>query len=347
MDATGATSSATSDVTSTSSSENQIDANVASSTTPDVTDAPSSEATPETERERLLAVVKSVVETDADTTDTTTSDTTTGTDTQKPDDAAKVATDADPDPTDAELATYTKGAQSRIKDLVKARKEVEQQFEAVLPEVEAHRSFVEYLDRTDLRTDDVNLLLGIGAALRAGDFKTFLNGVRPYIELAEQAVGERVPATLQEQVDQGLITEEHARELAQARFAVAHTRGQLTERQTADQAAAQEAAKHSVRTATQSWENSVRAQDPDYGVKQDAVRRYAQALIQERGLPRSPQEAVRYANDAYAEVNKTFAAARPSVRPTRQMPGSVHIPSSGSAEPKSLREAALLGLRRG
>jgi hypothetical protein len=251
------------------------------------------------------------------------------------------------DPSEAELATYSKGAKGRIEQLVKARNETRQQLEVVQPLVEQAQQFNAYLATNDLGADDVNLLMGVGAALRRGDFKTFLDGVRPYIEMAEQATGLRLPADLQSQVNDGYASEEVARELAQARFAAAHAQGELVHRGQRDQAQADEARRTDVRSATQSWEDGIRSRDPDYSVKQDAVRRYAQAIIAERGLPRTAQEAVQFANQAYEEVNKTFSAVRPAPKPTRLAPGSVHVPTSGTvAEPKTLMEAALLGLSR-
>ncbi len=57
-----------------------------------------------------------------------------------------------------------------------------------------------------------------------------------------------------------------------------------------------------IRAAVDSWEASIRTRDPDYAQMSDAVRSNAQRLLQERGIPRTPQEGVALVQAAYEAV---------------------------------------------
>jgi hypothetical protein len=81
--------------------------------------------------------------------------------------------------------------------------------------------------------------------------------------------------------------------------------------------------------------------DPDFAKKEKSIARYARALMQERGTPRTATEAVALIKEAYAEVNSDFAAALPAKEPVRRAPIA---PSTNGAKaaPKTLLEAVRL-----
>jgi hypothetical protein len=73
----------------------------------------------------------------------------------------------------------------------------------VEPELAQHRQLTGYLREHQLAPDDVNMLLGVGASLRRGDFQGFLNGVMPYVQAAQEALGLRLPPDLPSTVEDG------------------------------------------------------------------------------------------------------------------------------------------------
>jgi hypothetical protein len=357
-DTTDSTSAASSSAPETASSQTPTDTQPSSGTQTDQTASPS-DATPLSEREGLLAAVRAVVNTQetpaSDTEDAATQtgqdrdanpDTagTTGADpgTQTPDIQATPA----PDPTEAELRKLRPETRRRFEQLLAQRDEARTSLTALTPEIEQHRQLQGYLRENQLAPEDVNVLLGVGAALRRGDYQGFLNGVMPYVMAAEEAVGRRFAPDLQQQVNDGLITEDTAREVTQARFRANQAEGRLHEATTTRAQEDQGRALAEVRTAVETWEANVRARDPDYALKAAAVRRFAQGLMQERGAPRDPSEAVKLVSDAYREATETFVRARPPPRPTRTAPSGINGASHAAVpEPVSMKEAAIMALR--
>ena len=316
--------------------------------------SPSSGDTPLSEREGLLAAVRAVVKTqetpalspdgaatqgqDTDTAGTTGADP--GTPTP---DANAIQTVADP--TEAELRKLRPETRRRFEQLLGQRDEARTTLDQIRPEIEQHRRLQGYLTENQLAPEDVNVLLGIGASLRKSDFKGFLDGVMPYVQAAQEALGLRLPPDLQQQVDDGLITEATARELSTTRFRANQAEGRARDESTARTQETQGRAIEAVRVAVANWEDGIRKRDPDYALKAVAVQRFSQAYMQERGVPRTPAEAVKLVQDAYQDATAQFARARPAPRPTRQAPSGINGTSHGADPgPATMKDAAIMAL---
>jgi hypothetical protein len=258
------------------------------------------------------------------------------------------------EPTAEELKAYTPKAQDRIRELVQRGKQFQAERDALRGELETlqplARQFQDvqgFIAESRISEGEFGQLLTAGAALKRGDFNSFLQAVRPYVQYAEEAMGVRLPDDLRQQVDNGLMPEDAARELVRSRHQANIATAQVQELSQTQAVERQQAAATSIRTAVATWETGVQARDPDYGAKQAAVQRYAQALIAEHGAPRSPQEALSLAEKALDEVNKTFTAFRPAPKPTLRVPTGGQTPTNALApEPKSLMDAVLQGLQR-
>jgi len=331
-----------------------------SGSTPDSTPSPSSGDSRQSDREGLLAAVRSVVSretTPASEGDTPpTGDAAPGTpepgQVAAPGDQAPPQTDPlddlnAPDPTEAELRKLRPETRKRFERLLAQRNEIRQHLERVQPELAQHRQLQGYLQEHQLAPDDVNLLLGVGASLRRGDYKAFLDGVTPYVMAAQEALGLRIAPDLQAQVNDGLVSEEAARELTRTRHRAAQAEHRLREQ---TQVVTNEQSNRNVgaiRASVDAWEAHIRSRDPDYAHKADTVRRFSQALLQERGIPQTQEQAVALVQAAYDEANRTLTALRPRPQPTRPSPSSVHVATGGvSPEPTSMKEAALMALQR-
>jgi hypothetical protein len=280
-------------------------------------------------------------------------------DVREPSDAPSPSPRGDPpqsddlqgDPTEVELDTYKPDTRRRIEQLLAQRNEARQASERYKADADAFGQFRDWQAANQLENDDINLLLDAGAALRRGDFRGFLERAIPYIDAARQAVGDLLPADLQAQVDEGSIPWETARELGMHRINEARLQTEAnTIRQTVDLTAQRQLAEQTY-AAVADWEARTKARDPDWVLKQDVVERFSSALVMSKGRPTSPQQAVAMAQEAYEEANRVLGRVQPQPTATRPSPSSNvhHANGNGSAapEPRTLMEAAILGLQRG
>lgn len=313
--------------------------------------APSSSATQGETKETLLDAVLSAVP-DAATKDdpdkitfaTEDAPASSQPDQEKPEaEAPEPETDLDQDPTKEELARYHSRTRKRIEKLLNERN-------AAREEAQATKNLREYLSANDIAKDDFQLTLDLAVAMRKGEYRAFLEGVAPYVQLAQEALGLSLPQDLQQQVQQGYMTTEAASRMSQERYArlkAEQDAARLAAMQQTQQVSQQQAAfSQSVEQTVSAWETQIRKTDPDYGRKEDAVKNFLWAVVRERGAPASPQQAVEIAQEAYARANNMFRSFAPTPKPTSRVPSSVNRTAGVAPEPKSLMEAAMIGLER-
>jgi hypothetical protein len=95
------------------------------------------------------------------------------------------------------------------------------------------------------------------------------------------------------------------------------------------------------------WEAGVRKQDPDYARKEPLVRNLLWSVVQETGAPQTPEQALWIANEAYRRATNTARSFTPTPKPTQRNPNSSQRGAVGvRPEPKSMMDAALMGLER-
>lgn len=305
--------------------------------------APTEPAKPET----LLDAVRSAVQSpDEDATPTPAEDATApAADTDTPDPSSP---SSEAELTPADLADIKKpSVRKRLETLLEQRHTARREVEALRPDAEAWQATRDFLTEKRIAPDDYNKLLGIGALMAAGDYAAVLPVVEAYYHALQTATGQRLPPDVQQRVDDGLMAEDSARELVQARTAAANARAFA---QQAEQRSVTQQQQHhatAVMSAVTTWEDGIKARDPDYAHKADAVLRVARGMAAERGGPVSPDVAVQLAAQAYAEINRVFGAARPAPQPTRPSPTSAAVPSQATQTPNSLREAIMAAARRG
>lgn len=250
-----------------------------------------------------------------------------------------------PDPTEADLRKLRPETRRRIEQLLKQRNDARSEAQLLQPEVTQWRDLQSRLQTAQLAPEDMNTFMALGSALRQGKYQEFLDGAVPFVLAAQEFLGQRIAADLQKQVDDGLISEDAARELTATRHRANRAEANARDVSQARMSDQQVQTVTAIRSAVERWEQGIRTRDPDFAQKADTVRRFSQGLLQERGAPTTPDQAVALVQAAYDEVNKTFGAMRPAPRPTRPTPSSVHVATSGaSAEPRTMKEAALAAL---
>jgi hypothetical protein len=253
--------------------------------------------------------------------------------------------DLSKDPTNEELATYNKRTRERVEKLLGERNS----FRA---EAEVTQTLRNFLVTNDIAREDFQLTLDLAAAMRRGDFKAFLEGVGPYVQLATQAMGITLPPDLEQEVRAQKMTFDTAAQMSRDRYARALAEQRATRAtQIASSQTSTAQTQHlqrSIENTVASWEAGIRQTDPDYGRKEETVRQLLWSVVNERGVPTSPEHAVEIAKEAYARANRTFATFAPQRPATRAVPSSVNNRAASGArpEPKSMMEAAELGLAR-
>jgi hypothetical protein len=266
----------------------------------------------------------------------------------------KAAGDDDPELPDEvtadELAKYSQTAKRRINKLTNQRKKLTgevQRLKAIEPSAQAADQVTKYLRDNDISRDDFLMTLELASAMRRGDFKTFYEGVKPYMRLAEEYLGVSLPPDLQQLVQQGQMTTQAAsmhskermdRAMAQTNAARQQQAFQQYQQTSATQQEQQqrENLARQVTDTVNAWENDIRRTDPDYAAKQPAVQDTMWAVVREQGPPQSPDHAIAIAKEAYRRVNARYSAWAPQRRPTSRAPSSTGRTAGVTPEPKSL-----------
>lgn len=269
-------------------------------------------------------------------------------------DGTKPADDDLPDEvTPEEIASYHPSAKRRVDKLIEQRRALRadvERLKALEPSAKAADSVTKYLRDNDIAQDDFLLTLELAAAMRRGDFKTFYEGVRPYMQLAEEYLGVSLPADLQQRVAEGHMTSQAARMFARERMDRMLSESQrIRTTQLHDNAAtvtAQTNLANAVRDEVNKWEQATMSADPDYAAKKAAVQDTMWAVVREQGAPQSPEHAVKIAQEAYRRVNERFRSWTPPRRSTSSQPRSTGKPNGAAPEAKSLKEAVALARAR-
>jgi hypothetical protein len=318
-------------------------------------DQASSSGAGETKESLLEAVQKAVPELRKDSPDRDPD----GADGASPAQVAKDKPDSESEPelseeaTPEELARLSKTAQRRIKKLSAQRQKLAGEVErlrSIEPGAKAAEQVTNYLRENDIGQDDFLMGLELMSAMRRGDFKTFYEGVKPYVRLAEEYLGVSLPPDLQQRVQQGHMTTEAAAMYSKERMdrAMAQTnaaRQQAILQQHRQQSTTQQqqlekqALASQVANTVNAWEASIARSDPDYAAKKAAVQNTMWAVVKEQGIPQSPEHGVAIAKEAYRRVNEQYRAWSPQRRPTSRVPSSTGRIAGVAPEPKSLLEA--------
>ena len=279
------------------------------------------------------------------------------TDTPKADgaDKAKPETKVEPEPEiedEGEDRGEGFGKHPRWKAMVAARNEYRQQAQGATRELETLRApanqyglIEQYMSENQLSTQDVTTGFKIMALMKA-DPAAAREALLDQLQMLNQFLGHSLPPDLQQQVDEGYVTEDVARELAYRRNhdVLSQQKQQVQTQQQQEQQAQQQfqAVRGQMAQAVASWETQIRQGDPDYAAKEPFVVRELQAL-QTQYRVESPEQAVQLARMAYDNVTKSLRGMvkRPEVRQNvagQRTGNSQNV----KPEPRSFEEACLI-----
>ena len=252
--------------------------------------------------------------------------------------------------TQAEVDSFSPRTRKRIDEFRAQINGLKSQIGPLEAQAQTTQALQTFLKQADIAKEDFGLVLDLAAAMRRGDFRTFLEGVAPYVKLAQESLGIQLPPDLAQAVKGGHMTADAARYTAQVRAQQQLAQGQLTRvQQETTQRSHIEAVRNfqaSVSSAVTEWEKGVRRSDPDYARKEPVVQKLLHAVVHERGPPRSPAEAVEIAKLAYEQANGMVSRFVPNPRATHQVPSSINRVNGARSEPKNLREAIHFAIER-
>jgi hypothetical protein len=252
--------------------------------------------------------------------------------------------------TQAEVDAFSPRTRKRIDEFRAQINGLKSQIAPLETQAKTTQALQSFLKEADIAKEDFGLLLDLGAAMRRGDYRMFLEGVAPYVKLAQESLGIQLPADLQAAVQGGHMTADAARYTAQVRAQQQLAAAQLTRVTTENtQRTHAETVRNfqaQVAGAVSNWETGVRRSDPDYARTEPVVRELLHAVVHERGPPRSPAEAVEIAKQAYERARAMTSRFMPSPRSTQQVPSSINRVNGARTEPKSLKEAIHFAIER-
>ncbi|HKJ73520.1 MAG TPA: hypothetical protein VKA19_05335 [Alphaproteobacteria bacterium] len=198
-----------------------------------------------------------------------------------------------------------------------------------------------YMRESGLSTDDVNNSLAIARLINTDPAKA-LEALTPVVVHLQERVGIKLPTDLDDEVKQGLITQERAQELAKRRIDETTSKEQ-SERQT--ELTRQDAVR-GVITAISDWETEWSKSDPDYKVLQDRVSEKLKLALYENKLPLDKSEVIKMADDIRENERKALKA-RSSKREIKPNTPTGSAPRGMTPAPKSMLDVVKLAGRGG
>lgn len=210
----------------------------------------------------------------------------------------------------------------RWKEIVSERNELKERAQSFETLAREQASIVRYCQENNVTVEQFQGMLEIAALLNNDPMKAY-EKLKPIYETLTATSGDRLPDDLRQEVEDGLLSEERAKELA--RF-----RGQGNVWKAQQQTFAQrqqQAAQTAVQQGLSSWQDSKFKTDPDFRPKSnqtDPDGKYEMVCDKFRGMwlarpPQNPQEAVAMVEQAYDAVQKSLARFAPKPAPKRAL----------------------------
>lgn len=276
---------------------------------------------------------------------------------QKPETKAEDGDDPEDDQfhiPDEQFKALPDGVKKRIGHLNTRWKKAERELsemKAELPTLQdAHQRFTQiqsFVQEHNIEPQNVTKMFDMAAMLSRGDYQGFLDTIAPFYDYAAQAAGKTIAPDLQQQVEDGMITEDAAREMTRLRAESQDRKGryeQLQQRhQQTSQAQREQQEQGRIAEAINQREAHLKATDPDYARKSPMLRSMLEMALKNGARPRNAQEAVAMLDDAYARIQEMVPA--PRTTPTMPRP-STSSPPRGMPEPKTSAEAIEQALSR-
>lgn len=158
--------------------------------------------------------------------------------------------------------------------------------------------------------------------------------LKPLVQKLLVDAGEVLPSDLKQRVQQGEMT--HAAAIELSRLRAQQESGRRAQTVQAEQAQQRQQAEHvrSIQQSVATWEQVTRQRDPDFEAKTEAMQKEILWLQKRDGMPKTPDDARKMVEAAYANVNKTMQ--RPVKQQVRPVTGGRVASGQPTAAPKSM-----------
>ena len=233
------------------------------------------------------------------------------------------------------MERYPYKIKKRFKQLLSERHEWRSKAQEYEPDAQQYREIQSFMQRTGLSAEEVAEGLLLMAEMKSGDPTKAHEALMKKVESLALAAGKKLPADLEEKVEQGYIDREVAQQLHQQRM---QAERQAALAQNTLERKAQEEARNQVlaiANAVQTWEQAARQTDPDFDLKADLVKDRVRAHVAAHGMPKTPEEALKVSKDAYEAVTQVLSRAR-GVKPAMRPAVGGKVSGSVAPEPKNL-----------
>ena len=224
----------------------------------------------------------------------------------------------------------------RFQKLIAEKNELKELSKKYQNDSEQYKKITDFIQANNLSAKDAVEGFKIMSALRNNPEEGY-KMLQFHLNNVGNLTGKNLPKDIQEKVDDGFLDEDAAKELSQARASLHRERAMREQTQKRFTNASQSANETQMADAVKSWGEQTLANDPDFSLKQDEFNDRISAIVAERGTPKSPEEVVQIANDAYATINERFKSRQPSKQPmkssTKGKLGGVPV-----AEPGNMRD---------
>lgn len=183
--------------------------------------------------------------------------------------------------------------------------------------------------------------------LLASDPKGAVEKLQAFTAVWQEKVGQTLPADLRQKVDDGVLDDTTAAEVASLRATTALERTR-NEAETAERERASSAARtKEIHDSVNAYQAELKAKDPDYTPeKHELVVDALTALVTKHGLPKTVADARGMAKAAYDSVSKRLQAFKPAPRAVASPSVGRRLNQPAEAQPKSMREAIENALAR-
>ena len=222
----------------------------------------------------------------------------------------------------ANLKKATAERFDKLKGLYHKSKEEKEALNAKLEEItvdaDNYKQFTGFLEQNRISENEANELFNIGALMKNDPIKA-LELITPHYQQLLQVTGSILPPDLQQQVEQGYLTQAHAAEISRSRAmgqtTQAISREQQEHQQRLEQTRQQQETVNSIQSAITDWEKKWSSSDPDYSTKKDRVLERVELMLaraSNRGeMPKTVDDAIRLAEDAKKHVEKDIRQFMP------------------------------------
>jgi rubrerythrin len=215
-----------------------------------------------------------------------------------------------------------------------------------------------FMQEKQLSTDDVSELLVVGGLAMSENPKDLEQALTKVDEFRNQLLshlGQLLPEDLQKKVDEGLLDEGSAKEVALSRVndqraanKVQRAESVVETTQQQSQQSQQQVAAQGVHTAMNNWQSLKAGSDPDFKEKAPELAKEIELrVLRAGGTILDPHKAVEIAEEAYKTVSETFQRLRPAKAPeAKRMTQSKAAPTNMASKPGSAIDAARAALER-